>query len=64
MLVGVPLAVSGAGGPATYACLTCAAVLASSPLEPGWIGEEIVKTRARLATHGRDPRGGETGASP
>jgi hypothetical protein len=48
VLVGVPLAVSGAGGPAYYACLDCAPVYQSSPLSPDWIGEEIARTRARL----------------
>jgi hypothetical protein len=48
VLVGVPLAVSGAGGPAFYACLPCAEVYRVSPLAPEWIGEEIARTRARL----------------
>ncbi len=64
VLVGVPFANSGPGGPAAYACLPCACVYATSPLAPDWIGEEIERTRARLAggewrwmgTHGGEPR--------
>ncbi len=49
VLVGVPFANSGPGGPADYACLPCARIYATSPLAPAWIGEEIDRTLARQA---------------
>jgi hypothetical protein len=52
VLVGVPFAMSGAGGPALYACLPCARVYARCPLAPDWIGEEIANTEARQQTNG------------
>ncbi len=52
VLVGVPFANSGPGGPAHYACLPCARIYATSPLAPDWIAEEIERTQARLA-HGQ-----------
>lgn len=48
VLVGIPFANSGAGGPAWYACLPCARVDAASPMFPDWLGEEIAKAEARL----------------
>jgi len=53
VLVGLPFANSGTGGPGFYACLLCARVYARSPLAPDWIGEEIIKARARLAGGGQ-----------
>lgn len=53
VLVGVPFANSGPGGPAWYACMPYARVYARSALAPEWIGEEIAKTEARQASgHG------------
>ncbi len=55
VLVGVPFANSGPGGPACYACLPCARVYVTSLLAPEWIAEEIERTRTRLA-HGEAQR--------
>ncbi len=48
VLVGVLMGNSGPGGPASYACLPCARIYATSPVAPEWIGEEIDATLARL----------------
>lgn len=58
VLVAIPFANSGPAGPATYACLPCARIYATSPLSPDWIVDEIDKTQARQATvdSRRDPR--------
>ncbi len=55
VLVGVPFANSGPGGPAWYACLPCARIYATSPLAPEWIGNETGNTLARLAPGDRPP---------
>lgn len=55
MLVGVPFANSGAGGPASYACLPCARAYARTAGVPDWIGEEIARTEARISGHYGDP---------
>lgn len=47
VLVAVPFADSGPGGPASYACLPCARVYARSPLAPKWLTEEIRNTEAQ-----------------
>ncbi len=49
VLVDVPFANSGPGGPASYACLPCARIYVASPLSPEWISEELDATLARLA---------------
>lgn len=50
VLVGVPFSNSGAGGPASYACLPCARIYARMAGAPDWLGDEIAKTRVRQAS--------------
>ncbi len=57
VLVGVPFANSGPGGPASYACLPCARIYAASPLAPEWIADDIAALDAGLESR-RNPASG------
>ncbi len=58
VLVGVPFANSGPGGPAFYACLPCARVYAASPLAPEWLADDAPRATRASRSSRRYPASG------